>query len=103
MKDKLWLLFILITVVTWGVWGAFSGYQIQNGIPDTVVYILWALSMVPCAIVALCINNVSGDRHYLGGYLPQGESDPLAGGRYRGCADSYPAALSRDRAGGKPR
>ena len=57
MKDKLWLLFILITVVTWGVWGAFSGYQIQNGIPDTVVYILWALSMIPCALVALAINK----------------------------------------------
>ncbi len=57
LKDKLWLLFILITVVTWGVWGAFSGYQIQNGIPDTVVYILWALSMIPCAIVALIINK----------------------------------------------
>lgn len=57
MKNKLWLVFILITVVTWGVWGAFSGYQIQNGIPDTVVYILWALSMIPCAIVALIINK----------------------------------------------
>ena len=57
MKDKLWLVFILITVVTWGVWGAFSGYQIQNGIPDTVVYILWALSMIPCAIAALIINK----------------------------------------------
>ena len=57
MKDKLWLVFILITVVTWGVWGAFSGYQIQNGIPDTVVYILWALSMLPCAIVALIVNK----------------------------------------------
>ena len=57
MKNKLWLVFILITVVTWGVWGAFSGYQIQNGIPDTIVYIVWALSMIPCAIVALIINK----------------------------------------------
>ncbi|MCR5049964.1 MAG: DMT family transporter [Paludibacteraceae bacterium] len=57
MKDKLWLLFILITVVTWGIWGAFSGYQIQNGIPDTVVYIIWALTMIPCALVALIINK----------------------------------------------
>ena len=57
MKNKLWLLFILITVVTWGVWGAFSGYQIQHGIPDTVVYIAWALSMLPCALVALIINK----------------------------------------------
>lgn len=57
MKNRLWLLFILITVVTWGVWGAFSGYQIQNGIPDTIVYIVWALSMIPCAIAALVINK----------------------------------------------
>lgn len=57
MKNKLWLVFILITVVTWGIWGAFSGYQIQNGIPDTIVYIVWALSMIPCAIAALVINK----------------------------------------------
>ncbi len=57
MKNKLWLIFILITVCTWGVWGAFSGYQIQHGIPDTIVYIAWALSMIPCAIVALIINK----------------------------------------------
>lgn len=57
MKNKLWLLFILITVVTWGIWGAFSGYQISHGIPDTVVYIAWVLSMLPCALVALIINK----------------------------------------------
>ena len=57
MKNKLWLLFILITVVTWGIWEAFSGYQISHGIPDTVVYIAWALSMLPCALVALIINK----------------------------------------------
>ncbi len=60
MKDKLWLIFILITVCTWGVWGAFSGYQIQHGIPDTIVYIAWALSMLPCAIVAWIIRARSG-------------------------------------------
>ena len=57
MKNKLWLVFILITIVTWGVWGAFSGYQIQHGIPDTVTYIIWAITMIPCAIVALIINK----------------------------------------------
>lgn len=57
MKNKIWLVFILITVCTWGVWGAFSGYQIQHGIPDTVVYIAWALSMIPCALVALALNK----------------------------------------------
>ncbi len=57
MKNKLWLVFILITVATWGVWGAFSGYQIQHGIPDTIVYIAWAVSMIPCAIVAYIIHR----------------------------------------------
>ena len=58
MKNKLWLVFILITVVTWGIWGAFSDAQMdREGIPETVVYILWALTMIPCAIVALIINK----------------------------------------------
>lgn len=62
MKNKLWFIFALITVCTWGVWGAFSGYQIEHGIPDTVVYIVWALSMLPCAIVAVIINKGHLDR-----------------------------------------
>ena len=73
MKNKLWLVFILITIATWGVWGTFSDFQIKNGlpmiaeqygipegtpvIPDSIVYIVWALTMVPCAIVALIINK----------------------------------------------
>ena len=58
MKNKLWLLFILITIATWGVWGAFSDLQMdRDGIPETVVYILWALTMIPCAIVALIVNK----------------------------------------------
>ena len=58
MKNKLWLVFILITIATWGVWGAFSDTQMENDkIPETVVYILWALTMIPCAIVALIINK----------------------------------------------
>jgi len=57
MKSRLWLLFILITVVTWGVWGALSGWQLQSTqVPDTIVYIAWALSMIPCAIVAWVIR-----------------------------------------------
>lgn len=62
MKNKLWLVFILITVCTWGIWGALSGWQLQNPeregiITDAVVYITWALTMIPCAIVALIINK----------------------------------------------
>lgn len=61
MKNKLWLVFILVTILTWGFWGALSGWQLQNlggnGLSDCVVYIVWALTMIPCAIVALFINK----------------------------------------------
>lgn len=59
MKDRLWLIFILVTIVTWGFWGALSGWQLQsgNGVSDAVVYIIWALSMIPCALVALVLNK----------------------------------------------
>ena len=52
MKEKQhnWLLYALITMVTWGVWGAFSD---QPDYPATLTYVVWALSMVPCALVAL--------------------------------------------------
>ena len=33
-----------------GVWGAFSD---QTTLPKTMVYVIWALSMIPCAIAAL--------------------------------------------------
>ena len=72
MKNRLWLVFILITILTWGVWGALSDHLMQEyGIPDTVVYILWALTMIPCAIAALIINK--------GKFLHDGKSALLGG------------------------
>ncbi len=49
-KKHNWLLYAIITMVTWGVWGAFSD---QTTLPKTMVYVIWALSMIPCAIAAL--------------------------------------------------
>ena len=49
-KKHNWLLYALVTMITWGVWGAFSD---QTILPKTQVYVMWALSMVPCALVAL--------------------------------------------------
>lgn len=49
-KKHNWLLYAIITMATWGVWGAFSD---QTTLPKTMVYVLWALSMIPCAIAAL--------------------------------------------------
>ena len=49
-KKNTWLLYALVTMVTWGIWGAFSD---QTTLPKTLVYVVWALSMIPCALVAL--------------------------------------------------
>ena len=49
-KKNTWLLYALVTMVTWGIWGAFSD---QTTLPKTLVYVVWALSMVPCALAAL--------------------------------------------------
>lgn len=50
---KNWLFYALVTTVTWGVWGAFSEIPEQGGFPSTLTYVVWAISMVPCALVAL--------------------------------------------------
>ena len=49
-KKHNWLLYAIITMITWGIWGAFSD---QTTLPKTMVYVLWALSMIPCALAAL--------------------------------------------------
>lgn len=53
MKIKLWVLYAIITTIFWGIWGAFSSVPVQNGFPDTLVYCVWALTMIPPALVAL--------------------------------------------------
>ncbi len=50
---KPWLLFALITTIFWGVWGAFTGVPSENGFPDTLVYCVWALTMIAPAIYVL--------------------------------------------------
>lgn len=52
-KKKNWLLYALITTVTWGIWGAFSEIPQKHGFPSTLTYVVWAISMIPCALVAL--------------------------------------------------
>ena len=49
-KKNTWLLYALVTMITWGIWGAFSD---QTTLPKNLVYVVWALSMVPCALAAL--------------------------------------------------
>ena len=48
-----WLVFALTTVALWGVWGALSPLSSQRGFPDTLVYCVWALTMIPPALFIL--------------------------------------------------
>lgn len=57
MKSKLWLVFAIVTTVFWGVWGAFTGLPTENGFPETLVYCVWAVTMIPPAIIALKLVN----------------------------------------------
>ncbi len=55
MKGKTWLIFAIITTISWGVWGAFIEIPEKAGFPATLGYSVWALTMIPCALVALYI------------------------------------------------
>jgi drug/metabolite transporter (DMT)-like permease len=52
-RGRAWLVNALVTVVLWGIWGAFSGLSPQRGFPETLVYCVWALTMIPPALVVL--------------------------------------------------
>ena len=41
-----WLAYALATMLMWGVWGAFTGVPSEHGFPDTLTYVVWALTMI---------------------------------------------------------
>jgi uncharacterized membrane protein len=51
------LIFALVTTAFWGVWGAFAGRPAENGFPETLIYVVWALTMIPPALFALARND----------------------------------------------
>lgn len=53
MKSKLWLVFAIVTTLFWGVWGALIEIPEKAGFPATLGYCVWALTMIPPALVAL--------------------------------------------------
>src|SRR5262245_22249615 len=48
-----WLLYAVVTTLFWGVWGAFIEMPEKRGFPATLGYVVWSVTMVPCALVAL--------------------------------------------------
>jgi drug/metabolite transporter (DMT)-like permease len=62
-QNRPWFLYAMIIVVAWGVWGAWSDYPSKPDpafphnpvFPMTLVYVVWALTLIPPALVALRI------------------------------------------------
>ena len=60
-QNRPWFLYAMIIVVAWGIWGAWSDYPSKvdpdfpkNPVfPMTLVYVVWALTLIPPALVAL--------------------------------------------------
>jgi len=53
VESNLWLIFAIVTTLFWGVWGAFIEVPEKKGFPATLGYVVWSLTMIPCALVAL--------------------------------------------------
>jgi len=62
VTGRSWIVHALATVLLWGVWGALAGLSAQHGFPDTLVYCVWALTMIPPAIVVLARDGWKLDR-----------------------------------------
>jgi drug/metabolite transporter (DMT)-like permease len=53
MKIRPWLFYAIITTTFWGVWGALIEIPEKAGFPATLGYCVWALTMIPPALIAL--------------------------------------------------
>jgi uncharacterized membrane protein len=51
------LIFAVLTTVLWGIWGAFAGRPAENGFPETLIYVVWAITMIAPAAYALSRVN----------------------------------------------
>jgi len=51
--NRLWLIYALITTSFWGIWGAFIEIPEKAGFPATLGYVVWSLTMIPCALFVL--------------------------------------------------
>ena len=46
-------MYALVTTLFWGIWGAFAGLPADHGFPETLIYVVWAITMIPPALYAL--------------------------------------------------
>ena len=48
-----WLYYALFTTLAWGVWGALIELPEKEGFPATLSYVVWSITMIPCALLAI--------------------------------------------------
>ncbi len=75
-KNTNWLTYSILVVLFFGVWGAFIDIPDKNGFPATLGYVVWALTTIPVAMIALARNKwkLTTNKHsifygYLAGLL----------------------------------
>lgn len=54
--SRRWLVFAIVTTLSWGVWGALIEIPEHRGFPATLGYSVWAMTMIPCAVFALRVD-----------------------------------------------
>lgn len=57
MQPGKWLTYTVISIILMGVWGALIEIPEKNGFPATLGYVVWAIIMIPAALIALYINK----------------------------------------------
>src|SRR5260370_8648356 len=53
MSARAWLTYTVVTVGFWGLWGALTDLPVRHGFPNTLVYCVWAVTMIPPCLFAL--------------------------------------------------
>jgi drug/metabolite transporter (DMT)-like permease len=48
-----WLTYAVSVMLLWGVWGALAGVPGEHGVPETLNYVIWSLTMIPPALIVL--------------------------------------------------
>lgn len=57
LNKKNWVVYGVGATALMGLWGALTGLSANNGFPATLVYCVWALTMIPPALFVLKKNN----------------------------------------------
>lgn len=52
-KTSNWITFVIVHVAFMGIWGALVEIPEKNGFPATLGFVVWAISMIPAAVVGL--------------------------------------------------